>query len=104
MTSPLHDGSFDRVGFYARVDREARRLELDVWSSAEADSTIAAFDNAAAQALRVPVLAERSVHLRRLAKLLLPRALRPVAKRLALRFDETSRTLATHFSNRGSER
>jgi len=104
MTSPPHGAPFDREGLYARVDRETRRLEMNVWTSSDAESTIATFERAAAQALRVPVLAERSVHLRRVAKMLLPRALRPAVRRLASRFDETSRTLATHFARRGGER
>ena len=52
-----------------------------------------AFERAATDALRAPVLAERSIVLRRLAKRLIPVSLRPVARRGVAVLDETSRRL-----------
>src|SRR5487761_2704984 len=88
---------FDREAFLARAASEASRLELRVWDAAANAATAAAFKRATRDALRAPVLVERSIHLRRLAKAMLPRALRPSAKRLATRFDKTSRALATRL-------
>lgn len=102
MTPLVAHGRYDQERFFERVDNEARRLSAQVWRQSESDATNAAFQDAARRALRAPVLAERSVHLRRLAKRVLPSALRPTAKRLVVHFDKTSRALASRLAKRGS--
>jgi len=52
-----------------------------------------AFERAATDALRAPVLAERSIVLRRVGKRLIPASLRPVARRGVGVLDEASRRL-----------
>jgi hypothetical protein len=63
------------------------------WPVARTAAMAAAFERAASDALRAPVLAERSVRLRRLAKAVIPPSARPVARRVVAHLDALSRRL-----------
>jgi hypothetical protein len=66
---------------------------LSEWPPERTAALETAFERAATEALRAPVLAERSIYLRRIAKILLPSAARPAARRLVVKFDALSRTV-----------
>jgi hypothetical protein len=90
------------VELIARVDAEAARLAAEVWSVADDEWASLLYERAATAALRAPVLADRSIVLRRIVKRVTPRALVPTVKRVVKLFDEASRRLVDVASSRRS--
>lgn len=89
--TPLPD-ALDRDGVLAAAIAEAAALRASGrWSQADDDRLAQAFETAAAQALRVPALAERSTELRRIARKVVPAAARPQARRAAALADRLAR-------------
>jgi nuclear transport factor 2 (NTF2) superfamily protein len=86
----------------ARIGVEADRLGAGVWSERDDERVSLAFEQCATAALRAPVLAERSIVLRRIAKRITPRALVPTVKRLVKLADATSRRVVEMLSSRRS--
>jgi hypothetical protein len=74
-----------------RIDSEAARLRDLVWSAEDDVRVELAYEQAAASALRAPLLAERSVALRRVAKRVIPKALVPATRRAVGVVDGLSR-------------
>jgi hypothetical protein len=66
---------------------------LTEWPQIRTEQANAAFERAATEALRAPVLAERSVVLRRVAKYVVPKSARPLARRFVGRVDALSRRI-----------
>jgi hypothetical protein len=61
----------------------------------ERDAVLAGlFEDAATSALRAPVISERSVLARKVAKRIVPERLRPLARRAVRRFDGAVRAVA----------
>lgn len=83
----------------ARVDAEATRLARDVWTATDDERLALRFEQCATESLRAPVLAERSIVLRRIAKRVTPRVLVPTVKRLVKLADAASRRLVDLFSS-----
>jgi hypothetical protein len=77
----------------ARVDAEALRLSRDVWTAADDERLTLDFEQCATASLRAPVLAERSIVLRKIAERITPRVLVPTVKRLVKLADAASRRL-----------
>jgi hypothetical protein len=75
----------------ARIEAESARLRDLVWSAADDLGVELAFEQAAVSALRAPLLAERSVALRRVGKRVVPKALVPAARRAVGVVDGVSR-------------
>jgi hypothetical protein len=76
----------------ARARREAASaVASGRWSAARAAEWAALFERSAVDALRAPVLAERSIVLRRIGKRLVPTRLLPVARRAVRVADALSR-------------
>lgn len=93
---------FDIDALTERATVDAERLRAEgIWSLADDVELDAAFGRAAVAALRAPVLAERSVRLRRIAKAVVPRALRPVLRTVVAHLDEISRRVASPGGSRG---
>ncbi len=69
------------------TDRAAELRSSGRWSNAMQAELDQAFERAATKALRTAALYERSVVLRRVARRIVPRSLRPVAKRAVRVFD-----------------
>ncbi len=81
----------------------ARALADDLasrWPDERTAEMSAAFERATVDALRAPVLAERSIVLRKIAKRLLPRSARPVARRAVAVVDGISRRVVDAIASR----
>jgi len=77
-----------------RIAAEARRiLEEGRWSTEDTARLDEEFERAAKAALRAPVLAERSLVLRRVGKAVVPARWRPAARRAVGHLDAMSRSL-----------
>jgi hypothetical protein len=74
-----------------RIESESARLRELFWSAEDDARVELAYEQAAAAALRAPLLAERSVVLRRVAKRVVPKALVPAARRAVGVVDGLSR-------------
>jgi len=74
-----------------RIEAESKRLGDVVWGAGDDAALEAAYEQAATSALRAPLLGERSVALRRVAKRVLPKALVPTARRVVGAVDGISR-------------
>ncbi|HEY5272334.1 MAG TPA: hypothetical protein VIJ34_03760 [Acidimicrobiales bacterium] len=74
-----------------RIEVESKRLGDVVWGVQDEVGLEAAYEQAATSALRAPLLAERSVALRRIAKRVVPKALVPAARRVVGAVDGVSR-------------
>ena len=101
MSSKSPEG-FDVARFVANVEAEADRLTARYWGPDQVEAAARAYELAAKQALRAPVLAERSVVLRRVGKRILPVRLVPVAKRMVRGFDGLSKSVVGRTSRKGS--
>jgi hypothetical protein len=80
--------------------RAAAAARASVWPQSRSDDLAAAFERSATDALRAPVLAERSVMLRRVGKVVIPATLRPAARRAVKRVDAFSRALTDAIGRR----
>ena len=74
-----------------RIDSESARVHAVIWSAEDDARVEHAYEQVAASALRAPLLAERSVALRRIAKRVVPKALVPAARRVVGVVDGLSR-------------
>lgn len=74
-----------------RIAAEAKRVSEVVWSAEDDVRLETAYEQAASSALRAPLLAERSVALRRIAKRVIPKSLVPAARRAVGAVDGLSR-------------
>jgi hypothetical protein len=74
-----------------RIDSESERLRDVIWSAEDDARVELSYEQAATSALRAPLLAERSVALRRIAKRVVPKALVPAARRAVGVVDGLSR-------------
>ncbi len=82
-----------------RIQAEAKQLrDSGRWGAEDSARLDEEFERAARRALRAPVLADRSLRLRRVAKALVPARYRPLARRGVAHFDALSRSM---FSSRG---
>lgn len=86
----------------ARTGAEAERLATGVWGDTENERVAVAFEQCAVAALRAPVLAERSIVLRRVGKRVIPRALVPTVKRVVKVADAMSRRVVEMLASRRS--
>jgi hypothetical protein len=77
-----------------RIESESARLREVIWSAEDDVRVEHAYEQAAASALRAPLLAERSVALRRMAKRIVPKALVPAARRAVGVVDGFSRRVS----------
>jgi hypothetical protein len=78
-----------------RIDSESERVRDLIWGADEDAAAELAYEQAAASALRAPLLGERSVALRRVAKRVVPKALVPAARRAVGVVDGLSRRLGS---------
>lgn len=74
-----------------RIDVESDRLGELIWRGEDDVEIERVYERVAIAALRTPLLAERSVALRRIAKRVVPRRLLPVARRGVAVIDNLSR-------------
>ena len=74
-----------------RIEAEGDRVSDLIWSAEDDVRLGTGYEQAAAAALRAPLLAERSVALRRIAKRVIPKALVPAARRGVAAIDGLSR-------------
>jgi hypothetical protein len=77
-----------------RIGSESQRLHDQMWSDADDARAELIYEEAATSALRAPLLAERSVVLRRVAKRVVPKALVPATRRAVGVVDRLSRRVA----------
>jgi predicted component of type VI protein secretion system len=83
-----------------RIEAEATRVSETLWSAEDEARVETIYEQAAILALRAPLLAERSVALRRIAKRVLPKALVPAARRAVGAVDGLSRRVVGAKSSR----
>lgn len=89
---PVPAAPLDLAGVVAAAERQAAALRAGGgWSDADDAELAARFETAAQQALRVPALAERSATLRSLARRFVPRAAKPLLRRVARAADQLVR-------------
>jgi hypothetical protein len=77
-----------------RIEVEAGRVRETVWTAEDDLRLETAYEAAATLALRTPLLAERSVALRRIAKRVTPKVFVPAARRVVGTVDGLSRRVA----------
>jgi hypothetical protein len=100
MTASKLPDDLDTSGLLDRIAKEADRITSETWGSAQREATAHAYEVSARHALRVPMFAERSVVLRRVAKRIVPRSLVPITKRVVRGFDRSSRGVAEMLSRK----
>jgi hypothetical protein len=90
-----------------RIEAEAKQLrDGGRWGADDTARLDEEFERAARGALRAPVLADRSLRLRRVAKALVPARCRPLARRGVAHLDALSRSMFSARAvrrSRGSE-
>jgi hypothetical protein len=103
VPSPANTPLSGLPALLGRIEAEARRVSETLWSAEDDARLEAAYEQAAVVALRAPLLAERSIALRRIAKRAVPKALVPAARRAVGIVDGVSRRVVrARVKRRGS--